>query len=129
MGLVLDKSKGLVLGSELVANGTFATDSGWTKDAGWTITGGTAVATSATNGTSVYQPSTAQTNKWYEVRFTISGFTGGAAYFTFYDGGTSPDVTSNGTYVFKVLKTGVFAFHGLAARGTCSFSVDNISIK
>jgi hypothetical protein len=37
VGLILDKSKGLALGSELVTNGTFNTDiSGWTKAAGST---------------------------------------------------------------------------------------------
>jgi len=42
VGLMLDKSKGLVLGPELVTNGTFDTDTGWTKGTGWSISGGQA---------------------------------------------------------------------------------------
>jgi hypothetical protein len=42
---MLDKSKGLVLGAELVTNGTFDTDSDWTKGTGWVISGGSATLT------------------------------------------------------------------------------------
>ena len=45
VGLMLDKSRGLALGAELVTNGGFATDTGWTKGTGWTITGGQGVLT------------------------------------------------------------------------------------
>ena len=40
VGLMLDKSKGLALGAELVTNGDFATDTGWNKGVGVTISGG-----------------------------------------------------------------------------------------
>lgn len=43
VGLMLDKSKGLVLGPELVVNGDFSSgDTGWNVFAGWTISGGKA---------------------------------------------------------------------------------------
>src|SRR3990167_8241272 len=46
VGLILDKSKGLVLGPELVTNGGFDSDTtGWTKLGNWTISGGQAVCT------------------------------------------------------------------------------------
>jgi hypothetical protein len=40
VGLMLDKSKGLIIGSELVANGSFAGNSsaGWILDTGWAVT-------------------------------------------------------------------------------------------
>jgi len=44
VGLMLDKSKGLTLGSELVTNGTFDTDTDWTKFNA-TISGGQATMT------------------------------------------------------------------------------------
>jgi hypothetical protein len=52
------------IGSELVTNGTFDTDTGWTKGTGWTISGGT--ATHAGSGGTINQ--------------TISGLTVGAVY-------------------------------------------------
>ena len=42
VGLVLDKSRGLVLSEELVPNGTFDDASGWSLGASWTISGGVA---------------------------------------------------------------------------------------
>ena len=42
-------------GSELVTNGSFATDSDWTKETGWTISGGTANFSGGTGNRSIYQ--------------------------------------------------------------------------
>ena len=42
VGLMLDKSKGLVLGSNIVPNGSFSSDTAWNKGAGWTIADGAA---------------------------------------------------------------------------------------
>ena len=52
------------LGSELVTNGDFATDSDWVKGLGWSIGGGTA------NGLATLDP----------IRQSISGFTTGKKY-------------------------------------------------
>lgn len=49
VGLRLDKSKGLVLGPELVTNGDFATDTGWTLGGNWSISGGTLNGAAATS--------------------------------------------------------------------------------
>jgi hypothetical protein len=53
IGLVLDQSQGLVLGPELVVNGTFDTDlSGWSVSAGnWTWSNGTALHNGSTFST------------------------------------------------------------------------------
>ena len=53
VGLVLDKSRGLELGDELVTNGTFDTDSDWYNDAGWSITNGDATCS---GGGRMFQP-------------------------------------------------------------------------
>ena len=42
VGLMLDKTKGLTLGSTIITNGNFESDTSWTKGAGWTIAGGVA---------------------------------------------------------------------------------------
>lgn len=52
VGLILDKSKGLVLGSELITNGTFDTDAtGWTaQNATLSVTGGQLTVTTVAPG-------------------------------------------------------------------------------
>ena len=75
VGLQLDKSKGLVLGPELVTNGTFDTDvSGWTNN----LSGGTntwvspgAMRIESTVGGSVRVSGIATPGKYYQVRFDL----------------------------------------------------------
>jgi hypothetical protein len=88
--------------AELVTNGAFATDTGWTKGTGWTITGGAASFT-ATGAASALSQS-------------ISGVTAGKAYVIQY------------TVVSNTLNAGNFrvgAFSGNAAFGS---SVINLPI-
>ncbi len=59
------------LGSELVVNGSFATDSDWTKGTGWTIAGGKGVATSAANNAELAQAALTS-SKFYQVESTIT---------------------------------------------------------
>src|SRR4249919_195634 len=47
IGLRLDKSRGLALGAELIANGTFDSATGWTLGTGWAVSGGQASHTGA----------------------------------------------------------------------------------
>ena len=49
VGLRLDKSKGLALGPELVTNGDFSADTGWTLGGNWSISGGTLNGAAATS--------------------------------------------------------------------------------
>ena len=86
VGLMLDRSRGLVLGSELVANGSFTTDSDWTKGTGWTITGGQAVATAVAAFTNISQPYTPVAGRLYQLTLVVNtrnsgsvrvGFAGG----------------------------------------------------
>ena len=55
VGLMLDKSKGLVLGPELVTNGDFSNGAtGWTLGSGWSVFGGKLTATSHQHSLSCY---------------------------------------------------------------------------
>lgn len=66
VGLMLDKSKGLVLGPELVMNGGFDTDvSGWTRDISWVASGIARVTTSTISGP--YQTLTTVVGRRYNV--------------------------------------------------------------
>ena len=44
VGLMLDKSQGVKLGSELITNGDFTTTDDWSTGSGWSIADGVAVA-------------------------------------------------------------------------------------
>ena len=82
-------SEGLVetvelLGSELVTNGDFATDSGWIKGTGWTISGGTAILDGTQTGGSSLSSSnmTVTVGKIYKVTVNVSATSSG---FRLYD--------------------------------------------
>ncbi|MDB4350215.1 hypothetical protein OAA38_00220 [bacterium] len=62
------------IGSELVTNGGFATDSDWTKGTGWTIntTTGKAVHDEASGGGSIHQDVTVEVGKVYSVVYDIA---------------------------------------------------------
>ena len=76
VGLMLDKSKGLAQGPELITNGDFATDSGWSKGTGWTISGGQAVGASANSN--LAQSISVSNGSLYKAKFTISSYTSGS---------------------------------------------------
>jgi len=117
------------LGSELVTNGTFDTDSNWSKGTGWSISGGTANAISQGSFVNLIQSNVVQSGKTYEVTFTISNYVTGEAQPLV--GGTSVvgDGTSrsgNGTYTEYIKSDGTtFYIRGRSFTG----SIDNVSVK
>ena len=73
VGLMLDKSKGLVLGPELVTNGTFDTDtSGWSADDALLAASGGAITITNTNTYGhAYQIISTEVGKTYRVNYTV----------------------------------------------------------
>jgi len=134
VGLMLDKSQGLVLGSELVTNGDFASSSGWTLPGVGTnsITGGQAVLSGASGyllrtGTSI------TAGQWYRVSFTVTGYSGSGTVRPYIQ--ASPvfgsNVTGNGTFVQYLLATTTNANTEIGLNFASSFTgnIDDISIK
>ena len=129
VGLMLDKSQGLVLGPELVTNGTFDTDSDWTKGTGWTISAGQATHASGT-ATSLDQTGVVTAGKWYKI--TIDATASGGTWALMFTGGTT-------TIVGSALSSGSYTLYGLAgasnttlrifAGAATTLSVDNVSVK
>ncbi len=115
------------LGSELVANGTFDTDSNWTKGTGWTISGG--VASCSGGSANLTQSVSATVGTTYRVSFTITAYNSGAIRTTF-NTISSQDYNSVGTFVdfFKItsITSGQIL---LDPRGTFDGSIDNVSVK
>lgn len=141
VGLMLDKSKGLVKGPELIVNGTFATDvSGWTASAGVSITwesGAARVVVSPASFGGVFSTNfTTVIGTTYEVLATISDNTGGnASVIAQTSGGSNigsiATAVGNGTYrgVFTATTTLSRLFVGNTNSAATSRLLDNISIK
>lgn len=127
VGLLLDKSKGLVLGPELVTNGGFDNDTVWTKGVGVTITDGTAVFTNvAANQDSLYQTCMV-VDKVYVFTYTVSNYVSGSVRM---NNGSyiGPARTTNGTYTETIKTSSGNIVFKAAAAGT-TLSLDNISVK
>ena len=75
VGLMLDKSKGLVLGSELVINNEFDTPANWVLASGMSIGGGKLNITASVGG-SVYQTIALKQAGWYIVKLKVDSFSG-----------------------------------------------------
>jgi len=86
VGLALDKRLGLVLGAELVTNGGFDANTGWTQGAGWSISGGRAVRVPAGGGSTISQSATIKPGVTYKVEFDYYGLTSTGLYASFRGG-------------------------------------------
>ena len=131
VGLMLDKSRGLVLGSELVSNGTFDSDTAWTKQAGWSISAGAAnVNTTGIGTTSLISTGmTVTTGVWYRVTYTIASVAGTGLRVNL--GGYTEPVyrTAPGTYTLMVLATTTTGFSVTAGSTNTIATIDNISVR
>lgn len=142
VGLMLDKSKGLVLGPELVTNGTFDTDTvGYaTYQATLAAVAGEMQITSAAAdlSQSALMGLPVTTGKWYEVSATLRrGTNPGTVTLEVYDGvaqvliaevASIAGVTVSGTVQAKAMLIDVKMNCHTTAIGQTSF-VDNISVR
>ena len=78
------------IGSELVTNGGFDTDSDWTKQTGWSIGSGVASVTSAASGKQIYQ-NVLTNGKLYRGTFEIKSITEGGFKLMFGSGSDASD--------------------------------------
>lgn len=130
VGLMLDKSQGLVLGSELVTNGGFDTNTDWTFSAGGvvSITGGV-LAFSAAGQTQYAYQAILTVGKTYKVTYTISGYSSGNVRCA--AGGTNGVLrAANGTYTEYVTATTNGYFYLITGNATpVTLNIDNVSVK
>ena len=120
---------GDMLGSELVTNGGFDTDTGWNKGAGWTISSGVLNA-NVSSWSGAAQTITATTGKMYKYSLTATIISGSINLYL----GTAD--TDN--KIFSTAGTNTFTGNIRCGSGTsilnlASFSfvgtIDNVSIK
>jgi len=146
VGLVLDKSKGLVLGPELVTNGTFAVNTdGWVPGRSGTLSLSNG-AMRVTNGAMVSGGASHVINctvgRQYEIKMRIPATSGGVAFFRVadfdVDTATSSDFRltlsgrGSGDYraVFTATRTSHYVFAQIDGGVAGSWvEFDNISVR
>ena len=135
VGLMLDKSQGLVLGNEILTNGTFESSiAGWTAGAGsaaW-VAGTAQITGSAGVIARLYQGMTLTAGKWYLMTATCVSTTDASATLEFLGGSVSTTFTSGQTknLYFTPASTGTFyAQVRNTNAGAVVSAFDNISVK
>ena len=118
------------LGSELVTNGNFDTNSDWTTPSGSNISGGSLNFDGTQTGTiNVNQIITSlDLTKIYKVTFTISNYTAGQVKVKISNSAQGTNKTANGTYT-EYLSGMVNKTLSLTANVDFIGSIDNISVK
>lgn len=131
VGLILDKSKGLVLGPELVTNGSFDVGTGWSLTNS-TISGGKLVCNAVGSVFLATQSVAFTYPKSYELNVVISGLVSGNLSVVFGVGVnvSSPILVSNGAYKFIIASGSGNSELRLMSLGSGFVgNVDSISIK
>jgi hypothetical protein len=130
VGLALDTSQGLVRGPELVTNGGFDVDAGWTKGAGWTIGGGVATFTAASGNVITQSGLTLPAGRFFEIDFELSA---GISLIVQFTGGGGSDATSiiTGAGQKKALLRASInrSIVGFSATGGSNGSIDAVSLR
>ena len=116
-----------VLGSELVTNGDFATDSNWYKGTGWSISNGTLQGTNV-NAISATQGGFSFLNKSFKVEYTITEISQGGIKVFLGGSQSTPQRSAAGTYVEYIDITSgnsTLYIYGINFTG----KIDNVSVK
>ena len=124
--LIADQTNA-TLGSELVTNGDFATDSNWTKGTGWSIANGKAT-TDGTINTDIEQNFT-ETGKTYYYSVTYSASDTFSSRIRSGATGAIINIQEAGTYNGYFIANGVEFEIVTLSDNTISYSIDNVSVK
>jgi hypothetical protein len=125
VGLMLDKSKGLTLGSDVVTNGTFDTDSNWDKGSHWTISGG--VASSVNGSLRNLSQACLTVGKTYKVSWDQTTSSGNIMVYVGL-GFPTPAITGTGTKTAICKATTNTTLYFQAQNGFTG-TIDNISVR
>jgi hypothetical protein len=134
VGLQLDLSKGLVLGSELVTNGDFSGGStGWSLGVAVVSGGKMSFSAAGLYAELAAQAGIVASGKTYRLTFEVSGLTSGSFNIGFASsyGGTislGRTISANGTYSWSMPSSGTGLYLISMTAGTTA-SIDNISVK
>lgn len=131
VGLLLDKRLGLSKGPELLTNGEFASDSGWTKNAGWGISGGSAVRAPDAAASTLTQNIPLAAGVAYVVEYTISSITAGSITLRLSGGVTVAGNarTAAGTYKEVLVSAAGNTRLELYANAVANATIDIVSLR
>ena len=133
VGLMLDKSKGLVLGPELIANGNFDTATGWTLEVGWSISGGKLVSAGGNNISPALIAANIVAGKTYRITYEITSYVSGQVRAELQGGGSDNGIArvSAGVYSELLVAASNRANFRFLAVGGAGFNgtIDNISVR
>ena len=116
------------IGSELITNGSFDTDSDWTKGTGWSIEDGKAVCDGSQTSNSLLQQASILTlNKLYKVSYDLT-VDSGQIYVRLGFSGQGAVRSTSGSFTEYITCSGNTNFDFLA-NATYSGSIDNVSVK
>ena len=121
------------LGSELIINGTFDSDSDWSKGTGWSISGGVASCDGSQSTTTSLHNTAGNglvNGKTYRVEYTITSYSAGSVRVKAGNTGFGVYRSAAGTYV-EHLVAEVYTFPTIQFNADSSFvgSIDNVSCK
>lgn len=129
VGLMLDKSRGLMLGPELVSNGTFDSGiSGWTVPNGgwsWDATGKARISGDGTGQTFLMAPFTLSAGKFYKVTVDLSITGGVLGLYT----GADILIASGSSGKLTAYFYASTSFYFKRTSGTLTGTIDNISVR
>ncbi|MDB4541705.1 hypothetical protein N9245_00130 [bacterium] len=117
------------LGSELVTNGDFATDSDWTKTQA-IIQNGQAIITSPDGSyAAIYQSGILTSGKTYYYSVNVKSISGTMQFVA--GSGTNIDVTTTGVKTGYITANGttIFEIKRKSGAGAFSATIDNVSVK
>jgi hypothetical protein len=139
VGLMLDKSRGLVLGPELVTNGDFSSGTGWTLTGSAAIIGGELVFVGGAAGTASFSTGSQPAGTYrLKISKTVTGVSGaGNAVIAFRSGSVTVNSYSiggaDGPTTYNNLATNTSAFDNVAVSyngsGAYEYKFDNVSAQ
>lgn len=119
------------LGTELISNGGFDSDTVWTKGAGWVIQLWQAYRVPDGNSSGLSQAVAFEAGKTYSVTYTVAAYSAGAVLVQF-TGGTTRSGTArsaNGTYTETLVANSGNNSFRLFANGIFQAQIDNVSVR
>ena len=120
------------LGSNVVVNGDFTTDSDWGKGTGWTISGGSANCDGSQTGATNLTPNAdnVTNNTVYKTTYTISNYVSGSIRIKLGNTGQGQYHSANGTYTEEI-KALVTTFPRSQFNADVDFkgSIDNVLVE